>query len=69
MGYNFGPIIRPLSTPQGAKHVEALPQYPKEEASLGIVKAVGYPASYLVYRSSWDEKFQRTNWNFLYMVA
>jgi hypothetical protein len=61
-------IIRPLSTPGiGAQHREALPQFSKDESEKGQIAAVGYPASYLVYRCSWDMKEQRTNWNFLYM--
>lgn len=62
-------IITPLSTSEGRQYKEALPQFSEEESKKGHIRAVGFSVSYMVYRSSWDDKFKQTNWNFLYFAG
>ena len=62
-------LITPLSTPEGRKYKEALPQFSEEESKKGHVRAVGYSVSYLVYRCSWDDRLKQTNWNFQYFAG
>lgn len=59
-------LISPLSTEHGRQYKDALPQFSEEESKKGHISYVGYSVSYLVYRSSWDDKLHRTNWNYLY---
>lgn len=60
-------LIPPLSTPQGARSREALPE-PTQAlcGDQGVYMAVGHPGNYLVYRGVWDERNQAGSWQFAY---